>query len=105
MRSRFISLFCIGLLFSGGAMANSNYVHHGIDYIEFAVMDLAKAKSFYSSTFGWKFNDYGPSYAGIQKENGEAGGLRLDKSVVTGGFAGLQNTPYQDTFEFENMAR
>lgn len=86
-------------------MANSNHVHHGIDYIEFAVMDLAKAKSFYSSTFGWKFNDYGPSYAGIQKENGEAGGLRLDKSVVTSGFAGLQNTPYQDTFEFENMAR
>ncbi|MCB0411033.1 MAG: VOC family protein [Bdellovibrionales bacterium] len=66
-------------------MANSNHVHHGIDYIEFVVTDLAKAKSFYSSAFGWKFNDYGPSYAGIQKENGEVGGLRLDKSVVTGG--------------------
>ena len=46
---------------------------------------MAKAKSFYSSAFGWTFNDYGPGYAGIQKENGEIGGLRLDKKVSAGG--------------------
>lgn len=43
------------------------------------------AKKFYSAAFDWKFNDYGPEYAGIQKENGESGGLRLDSKVSTGG--------------------
>ena len=42
-------------------------------------------RSFYSTAFGWKFNDYGPGYAGIQKKDGEVGGLRLDSKVNTGG--------------------
>ncbi|HAK55566.1 MAG: VOC family protein [Vicinamibacterales bacterium] len=33
-----------------------------IDYIEFAVEDIAAAKTFYSSVFGWEFTDYGPDY-------------------------------------------
>lgn len=66
-------------------MANTNHTHHGIDYIEFSVTDLNKAKTFYSSAFGWKFNDYGPDYAGIQKEEGEVGGLRADSKVHKGG--------------------
>lgn len=61
------------------------HVHHGIDYIELAVTDMEAAKRFYSSAFGWEFNDYGPEYAGIRKAVGEAGGLRLDSSVTTGG--------------------
>ncbi len=40
---------------------------------------------FYASVFDWSFNDYGPEYAGIQSENGEVGGLRLDKKVSKGG--------------------
>ena len=66
-------------------MADAIHTHHTIDYIEFTVTDLDKAKAFYSSAFGWKFNDYGPAYAGIQKDKGEAGGFRLDSHVVTGG--------------------
>jgi uncharacterized protein len=66
-------------------MAQSGHVHHGINYIEFAVTDMAQAKRFYEAAFDWKFNDYGPGYAGIQKEGGEAGGLRLDSEVSTGG--------------------
>jgi uncharacterized protein len=66
-------------------MASQNHVHHNIDYIEFTVTDLKKAKAFYSAAFGWKFNDYGPDYAGIQKENGEAGGFRLGPKVIKGG--------------------
>ena len=49
--------------------------HHTIDYIEFTVRDLAAAKRFYTSAFGWQFNDYGPEYAGIQGGSGEVGGL------------------------------
>lgn len=66
-------------------MANSNHTHHSIDYIEFTVTDLAKAKAFYGAAFGWKFNDYGPDYAGIQKDKGEAGGMRQAAKVTTGG--------------------
>jgi len=64
---------------------NSTHVHHSIDYIEFAVTDLTKAKSFYSSAFGWEFNDYGPSYAGIRIGDREVGGLRTDTRVISGG--------------------
>jgi len=66
-------------------MAEAQHVHHGIDYIEFSVTDMAAAQHFYAAAFGWEFNDYGPDYAGIQKEGGEAGGLRLEAEVTTGG--------------------
>lgn len=66
-------------------MSQGTHVHHGIDYIEFTVTDLARSKAFYAKAFGWKFNDYGPGYAGIQKEGGEAGGLSLGSRVTTGG--------------------
>ncbi len=39
---------------------------------------MQKAQAFYSGAFGWKFNDYGPEYAGIQREHGEAGGRRFE---------------------------
>ena len=34
-----------------------------IDYIEFPVQDVAKAKRFYGDVFAWSFEDYGPDYA------------------------------------------
>ena len=33
-----------------------------IDYIEFAVADIARSKTFYGAAFGWSFTDYGPDY-------------------------------------------
>ncbi len=32
-----------------------------IDYIEFNVSDIARARQFYGEAFGWTFTDYGPS--------------------------------------------
>lgn len=62
---------------------------HAIDYIEFAVTDLAEAKRFYGEAFGWEFTDYGPEYAGIRSPRGESapevGGLRQDPQVRPGG--------------------
>ncbi len=66
-------------------MTDASHVHHGIDYIEISVTDMAESKRFYEAAFGWKFNDYGPEYAGIQKQDGEAGGLRLEPQVSGGG--------------------
>jgi hypothetical protein len=59
--------------------------HHAIDYIEFTVRDLAEAKRFYASAFGWRFNDYGPEYAGIQGRDGEIGGLLQTTQLRRGG--------------------
>ncbi|MFT5048692.1 MAG: putative enzyme related to lactoylglutathione lyase [Chlamydiales bacterium] len=61
------------------------HTHHAIDYIEFTVSDMAASKLFFGAAFGWQFNDYGPDYAGIRKDGGEAGGLRLDSTSSNGG--------------------
>lgn len=61
------------------------HTHHAIDYIELAVRDIGAAKAFYSAAFGWRFNDYGPEYAGIQGADGEVGGLRQTEESRTGG--------------------
>ncbi len=37
--------------------------NHQIDYVELPAMDLPTTKEFYSSVFGWKFENYGPEYA------------------------------------------
>lgn len=66
-------------------MTNESRIHHGIDYIEFGVTDMVESKRFYQAAFDWGFNDYGPEYAGIQKQGGEAGGLLLVPAVSPGG--------------------
>jgi hypothetical protein len=62
-------------------------IHHAIDNIEFGVTDLAATQAFYESAFGWRFNNYGPEYAGIVVPggNGEAGGLDANRRPETGG--------------------
>jgi len=37
--------------------------HHKINYIEFVSTDIARTKQFYSTVFGWSFQDWGPEYA------------------------------------------
>jgi len=63
----------------------ATHTHHAIDYIEISVRDLAAAKRFYSAAFGWEFNDYGPSYAGIRGADREMGGLAQADSSASGG--------------------
>lgn len=51
--------------------------HHAIDYVELAAPDLEASGRFYTTAFGWSFNDYRPDYAGIRSPDGvhEVGGL------------------------------
>ena len=44
-------------------------VHHKINYIEFATTDIAGAKQFYSTVFGWTFKDWGPDYIDSSHES------------------------------------
>ena len=53
-----------------------------IDYNEIPVTDMAAAKAFYAQAFGWRFVDYGPTYAafenaGLDGGQGLVGGLGL----------------------------
>jgi uncharacterized protein len=68
---------------------SSAHHHHAIDDVELTVSDLDQAKRFYREAFGWRFNDYGPEYAGIQRPQGaaapEVGGLSTGQAVRSGG--------------------
>src|SRR4029079_16531085 len=52
-----------------------------IDYVEFNVADVARAKKFYGEAFGWTFKDYGPDYC-------EFADGRLTGACACGGAAG-----------------
>lgn len=55
-----------------------------IDYIEFAVTDIARAKAFYGEVFGWRFVDYGPSYCEFT-DGRMKGGFETSGPVTPGG--------------------
>ena len=57
-------------------------IHHAIDNIEFGVSDMPATQAFYESAFGWRFNNYGPEYAGIVAPDGdgEAGGFDANRA-------------------------
>jgi predicted enzyme related to lactoylglutathione lyase len=63
------------------------HTHHVLDYIEISVQDMARARAFYGDAFGWRFNDYGPEYSGIQSADGddEVGGLGVGRPSGPGG--------------------
>jgi predicted enzyme related to lactoylglutathione lyase len=55
-----------------------------IDYIELPCVDTTRVKAFYSEVFGWKFEDYGPSYTSFF-DGRLAGGFTTDAQVTTVG--------------------
>ncbi len=55
-----------------------------IDYIEFAVTDIGRAKAFYGAAFGWKFTDYGEAYCAFT-DGRLSGGFAIGKKARTGG--------------------
>ena len=47
-----------------------------IDYIELPAADLEQVKTFYSSVFGWTFQDYGPDYCAFSDGRLDGGFFR-----------------------------
>ena len=47
-----------------------------IDYVELPSRDMAASKRFYAEAFGWRFTDYGPTYAAF--DEGLEGGFQAD---------------------------
>ena len=55
-----------------------------IDYVELAATDVAAARRFYESAFGWRFTDYGADYTAF--EDGRlTGGITRADAVTRGG--------------------
>lgn len=62
--------------------------HHKIDYIEFAATDVARAKQFYATVFGWNFQDWGPDYISFDAASaGINGGFRSARPNQSNGDA------------------
>jgi uncharacterized protein len=62
--------------------------HHKINYIEFAATEIPRAKQFYSTAFGWSFEDWGPEYISFDAAiAGMAGGFRKNKAGEASGSA------------------
>jgi uncharacterized protein len=55
-----------------------------IDYVEFDVTDVARAKKFYGDVFGWTFKDYGPDYCEF-RDGRLTGGFAAGKARGAGG--------------------
>lgn len=47
-----------------------------IQYVEFLSRDLATAKAFYQTAFGWAFTDYGPEYTAFSGDYVDGGFAR-----------------------------
>jgi uncharacterized protein len=49
-----------------------------IDYLEFPAAHIEDAKAFYSTVFGWEFQDYGPDYCSFNDGRLDGGFFRSD---------------------------
>lgn len=52
-----------------------------IDYLELPGSDLPATKQFYGAAFGWRFVDYGPSYAAFE-DAGLDGGFQGNAAIA-----------------------
>jgi predicted enzyme related to lactoylglutathione lyase len=57
--------------------------NHKINYIEFVSTNIARSKQFYSTVFGWSFEDWGPEYISFSSPSaGIDGGFRSGTAPV-----------------------
>ena len=57
--------------------------HEKINYVEFPARDMKKAKDFFSTAFGWEFEDYGPEYSAFSNQGLDGGFFKSDRCVST----------------------
>lgn len=55
-----------------------------INYVEFKAKDLEKIKKFYTSSFGWTFIDYGPTYVAFSESGLEGGFEKTEREIING---------------------
>lgn len=70
-----------------------------INYVEFKAQDLEAVKKFYSSAFGWKFTDYGPTYTAFNESGLEGGFEKSDQPIVNGALVVLYHSELEKVLE------
>ncbi|WP_245660256.1 VOC family protein [Roseivirga spongicola] len=70
-----------------------------INYIELKAKDLEAIKKFYSSTFGWKFTDYGQDYVAFNESGLEGGFEKSEEPIVNGALVVLYHSNLEYVLE------
>lgn len=58
---------------------------HQIDYVEIPVTDLAKTREFFSSLFGWSFQEWGDDYMSFNDGRLDGGFRRSPEAAPSNG--------------------
>ena len=73
-------------------------ISNKINYIEFPATDIAATKAFFSSVFGWAFEDYGPEYTAFSNQ-GVGGGFYQSEQSSTVASGAVLVVLYSDAIE------
>jgi len=57
--------------------------HEKINYVEFPAKDITQTKAFFSSLFGWEFEDFGEEYTAFSNQGLDGGFFQSDKNSST----------------------
>ena len=58
-------------------------INNKINYVEFPSRDIEATKAFFSTVFGWSFEDYGPEYTAFSDQGVDGGFFKSEKSSTT----------------------
>lgn len=58
-------------------------IHEKINYLEFPAKDIEATKVFFTTVFGWSFEDYGPEYCAFSNAGIDGGFFKSDLSAST----------------------
>ncbi|NOX91386.1 MAG: VOC family protein [Gammaproteobacteria bacterium] len=72
--------------------------HEKINYLEFPARDIEATKAFFSSVFGWRFEDYGPEYVAFLDAGMDGGFFKSELTVSTSNGSALM-VFYSDNLE------
>ena len=74
--------------------------NHKINYIEFVSTDIERTKKFYTTAFGWSFEDWGPEYISFSSAGaGIDGGFRSGTAPIGSPLVVLYSTDLAATQE------
>ena len=75
--------------------------HEKLDYVEFPAVNIGATKAFFSTVFGWEFEDFSPEYTAFSNQGLNGGFFKSEqKSLTSNGSALLvfYSAFIEDTF-------
>jgi predicted enzyme related to lactoylglutathione lyase len=58
-------------------------INDKINYVEFPARNIEATKSFFTTVFGWSFEDYGPEYTAFSDQGIDGGFFKSENSSTT----------------------